>query len=82
MCFCPRTVADRPGRSTAWVDRTLAVDRRAQAVHVWQTQGRSAGRPTGPESSALCLFRSAGRSTGLPNGHISDRWRSAGPADR
>ena len=24
-------------------------------VHVWRTQGRSAGRPTGPESSALCI---------------------------
>ena len=27
------------------------------------TVGRSAGRPTGPESSALCSFRSTGRST-------------------
>ena len=25
-------------------------------VHVWQTQGRSAGRPTVPESSALCFW--------------------------
>ena len=61
MCFCPIFVADRPGRPTARVDRTkgrstLAVDRRAQIVHVWQTQGRSAGRPTGPESFALCIW--------------------------
>ena len=60
------------------------------------TVGRSAGRPTGSEILALCIWavdqavdRSrevcflylGGRSCGrpdCPNGHISDRWRSAG----
>ena len=52
MCFCPRFVADRPGRPTAWVDRTkgrstLAVDRRAQAcarLADTGTVGRAADR--------------------------------------
>ena len=52
MCFCPRIVADRPGRPTAWVDRTkgrstLAGDRRAQAcarLADTGTVGRAADR--------------------------------------
>ena len=61
MCFCPRFVADRPGRPTAWVDRTkgrstLAVDRRAQAcarLAVTGTVGRAADRI---RESALCIW--------------------------
>ena len=83
MCFCPRTVADRPGRPTApKAGRPLRSTDVHRLVHVWQTQGRSAGRPTETESLLSVSGRSAVRSIGCPNGHISDRWRSAGPADR
>ena len=65
MCFCPRTVADRPGRPTARVDRTigrstLGVDRRAQAcarLADTGTVGRAADR-----TRELCsLFLGVGR---------------------
>ena len=83
MYFCPRTVADRPGRPTARVDRTKGRSTvRSTDVHKLCTSGslvgRSTGRSTVTESNALCSFRSTVRSTGLPNGHIYDRWRSIG----
>ena len=61
MCFCPRIVADRPGRPTARVDRTkgrstLAVDRRAQTcarLAITGTVGRTADRI---RESALCIW--------------------------
>ena len=56
-----QTVADRPGRSTVRsteprAGRPLRSTDVHSLVHVWQTQGRSAGRPTGPESFALCIW--------------------------
>ena len=65
MIFWPRTVADRPGRSTVRstkprAGRSLRSTDVHNLVHVWQTQGRSAGRSTGrstgPESFALCIW--------------------------
>ena len=84
MCFCPRTVTDRPGRPTARVDRTkgrstVTVDRRAQPC------ARLAD--TGPADRAvdrtreLCSLYLGGRPGDRqvwPNGHIYDRWRSTG----
>ena len=47
----------RPHGSTApKAGRPLRSTDVHRLVHVWQTQGRSAGRPTGPESSALCIW--------------------------
>ena len=88
MCFCPKFVADRPGRPTARVDRTkgrstLAVDRRAQAcAHLSDTGpvGRSTDRIREPCS--LYLGDRPGGQPDWPNGHIYDRWRSTGPVDR
>ena len=56
-----QTVADRPGRSTVrstepWAGRPLRSTDVHSLVHVWQTQGRSAVRSTGPESFALCIW--------------------------
>ena len=69
MCFCPRTVADRPGRPTARVDRTkgrstLAVDRRVQACACLAdtgTVGRAADR-----TRELCSLYLGGRPSGRP----------------
>ena len=83
-----QTVADRLARSAD------TADRRAQPCARLAAQW--AGRPTGPESLALCIWAVdpavdrtrefcslylGGRPSGRPrwpNGHISDRWRSAG----
>ena len=43
------------------------------------------GRPSGRLEQKVCSLYLGGRPGGrpyCPNGHISDRWRSAGPADR
>ena len=77
-------MADRPGRPTARVDRTrgrstLGVDRRAQACARLAATGTvdRQGRPDLRAELSVCLGRPGGR-PGCPNGHISDRWRSAG----
>ena len=59
--FLTQIVADRPGRSTArstapWAGRPLRSTDVHSLVHVWQTQGRSTGRSTRPESLALCIW--------------------------
>ena len=59
--FLTQAVADRPGRSTArstapWAGRPLRSTDVHSLVHVWQTQGRSTVRSTGPESLALCIW--------------------------
>ena len=47
----------RPHGSTApEAGRPLRSTDVHKLVHVWQIQGRSAGRPTGPESFALCIW--------------------------
>ena len=84
-------------RSTGPVDRPLCqqraqvcarrstgpVDRRAQTCARCWHSGRST-RPVDRKREQCSLFvwvDRAGR-PGLPNGHISDRWRSIGPVDR
>ena len=80
MCFCPRIVADRPGRPTARVDRTkgrstIAVDRRAQPYARLADTG-PVDRPV-DRTRELCSLYLGGR-PGCSNGHIYDRWRSTG----
>ena len=72
------------GRSTLTVDRTKGrsthrVDRRAQtyARLAGTNPVDRTGRPGLRAVLSVCLGRPGGRPV-LPNGHISDRWRSTG----
>ena len=85
--FLTQNCADRPCRSTD-VHRPVHVcwhsgpvgrsDQRA----LLSVSGRSAGRPTGAEKSALCIWAVGRAVDRIAQGHIYDRWRSTGPVDR
>ena len=84
-CFCHRFVADRPGRPTAWVDRTkgrstLAVDRRAQAcarLADTGTVGRAADR-----TRELCSLYLGGRPSGWPDQRVCSLYLGGRPGGR